>query len=110
MQDFEKIGLFYLGRRYDASARKTTDDLILYDSKDRVDATKLVKVTTDISDESSAPDGVSFGSLWTKERTSSFRTHERIAIIPRRVEVLFDGPRADPADEIQFRSGLVVRA
>jgi len=34
MQDFEKLGLFYLGRSYDAAARKAGDDLILYDSSD----------------------------------------------------------------------------
>ncbi len=32
--DFEKLGVFYLGRRFDAEARTPTDDLVLYDSKD----------------------------------------------------------------------------
>lgn len=35
-QDYEKIGQFYLGRGYDAGAKKVLDDLILYDSKDLV--------------------------------------------------------------------------
>ena len=34
MQDFEKLGAFYLGKRYDLDARKTTEDLLLYDAKD----------------------------------------------------------------------------
>jgi hypothetical protein len=34
MQDFEKLGAFYLGRRFDPDAAKPTDDLVLYDSKD----------------------------------------------------------------------------
>lgn len=34
MQDFEKLGVFYLGRKYDLDARKTCDDLLLYDAKD----------------------------------------------------------------------------
>ncbi|QOV90767.1 ATP-binding protein [Humisphaera borealis] len=34
MQDFEKLGAFYLGREYDLAARKAEDNLILYDSKD----------------------------------------------------------------------------
>src|SRR5689334_13433910 len=34
MQDYEKLGVFYLGRAYDAARGATTDDLILYDSKD----------------------------------------------------------------------------
>jgi hypothetical protein len=34
MQDFEKLGLFYLGRSYDPQAREPRDDLILYDSRD----------------------------------------------------------------------------
>jgi hypothetical protein len=34
MQDYEKLGAFYLGRRYDPDRAKTTDENILYDSKD----------------------------------------------------------------------------
>ncbi len=34
MQDFEKLGAFYLGRRYDLAARKRLDDLLLYDARD----------------------------------------------------------------------------
>jgi len=34
IQEFEKLGLFYLGRRYDIASGKTTNDLVLYDSKD----------------------------------------------------------------------------
>jgi hypothetical protein len=33
-QSYEKLGLFYLGRRYDAAARARQDDPVLYDSKD----------------------------------------------------------------------------
>ena len=36
MQDYEKLGVFYLGKVYDPDKRKVTDDLILYDSKDLV--------------------------------------------------------------------------
>jgi DNA helicase HerA-like ATPase len=36
MQDFEKLGQFYLGRRYDLEANRPTDELLLYDSKDLV--------------------------------------------------------------------------
>ncbi|MGC4085136.1 MAG: hypothetical protein QM736_24220 [Vicinamibacterales bacterium] len=31
--DFEQLGVFYLGRRYDAAAKTPTSDLVLYDSK-----------------------------------------------------------------------------
>ena len=34
MQDFEKLGVFYLGRGYDLAAGKPREDLLLYDSKD----------------------------------------------------------------------------
>ena len=34
MQDYEKLGVFYLGRRWDPKARKTLPELLLYDSKD----------------------------------------------------------------------------
>jgi hypothetical protein len=34
MEEFEKLGLFYLGRTYDLENKKANDDLLLYDSKD----------------------------------------------------------------------------
>ena len=34
--DYEKLGQFYLGREYDLEAKKVTDDLVLYYSKDLV--------------------------------------------------------------------------
>src|SRR6266496_3835112 len=34
MQDFEKLGVFYLGREFDLKNKKTKDALVLYDSKD----------------------------------------------------------------------------
>lgn len=36
MQDYEKLGAFYLGRAYDPARRKAADALVLYDSKDLV--------------------------------------------------------------------------
>src|SRR6476661_8294781 len=36
MQDFEKLGLFYLGREYDAAAGKALETPVLYDSRDLV--------------------------------------------------------------------------
>jgi hypothetical protein len=34
MEDFEKLGIFYLGREYDAEQGKRKDKLLLYESKD----------------------------------------------------------------------------
>ena len=34
MQDFEKLGAFYLGRLYDLNQRQIKDELLLYDAKD----------------------------------------------------------------------------
>ncbi|QDU95674.1 ATP-binding protein [Lignipirellula cremea] len=34
MQDFEKLGAFYLGKQYDMGEKKRLDDLLLYDAKD----------------------------------------------------------------------------
>lgn len=34
MQDFEKMGVFYLGKEYDMGQKKMQDDLVLYKSKD----------------------------------------------------------------------------
>ena len=45
MQDFEKLGIFYLGRRYDAAAKKPMDDLLLYQSKDLVTHAVVVGMT-----------------------------------------------------------------
>ncbi len=36
MEDFEKLGAFYLGRAYDLQAKQLKEDLLLYDSKDLV--------------------------------------------------------------------------
>ena len=49
-------------------------------------------------------------SHWTARARRLFRAHERIPVVPRRAEVLLDRPRADPADQIQLRPGLVVGA
>src|SRR5438105_13930332 len=32
--DYEKLGVFYLGKQYDVATKATRDDLILYDAKD----------------------------------------------------------------------------
>lgn len=45
MQDFEKLGLFYLGRRYDVAAQEPTDELVLYDSRDLVTHAVCVGMT-----------------------------------------------------------------
>lgn len=34
MEDFEKLGVFYLGKSYDIKEKKITDNLTLYDAKD----------------------------------------------------------------------------
>src|SRR5215217_968945 len=44
-QDFEKLGVFYLGRAYDLAAKRSTDELILYDSKDLVTHAVCVGMT-----------------------------------------------------------------
>ena len=45
MQDFEKLGLFYLGRSFDVAAGKATDDLVLYDSRNLVTHAVCVGMT-----------------------------------------------------------------
>jgi hypothetical protein len=45
MQDFEKLGVFYLGRVYDSSVNKPGDNLLLYDSKDLVTHAVCVGMT-----------------------------------------------------------------
>ena len=43
--DFEKLGVFYLGRRFDANTKQPTSDLVLYDSKDLVTHALCVGMT-----------------------------------------------------------------
>ena len=45
MQDFEKLGVFYLGRAYDLARKKRKDDLLLYDSRDLVTHAVCVGMT-----------------------------------------------------------------
>jgi hypothetical protein len=45
MQDFEKLGAFWLGRIHDTAAGLTTDDLLMYDSRDLVTHAVCVGMT-----------------------------------------------------------------
>lgn len=45
MQAYEKLGLFYLGRRYDLAAGKATPEPVLYDSRDLVTHAVCVGMT-----------------------------------------------------------------
>src|SRR5688572_14652423 len=45
MQDFEKLGVFYLGRLHDLKSGKSSDELLLYDSKDLVTHAVCVGMT-----------------------------------------------------------------
>ena len=45
MHDFEKLGAFYLGKRYDMEAEKLTDELVLYDSKDLTTHAVIIGMT-----------------------------------------------------------------
>ncbi len=45
MEDYEKLGTFFLGRIYDMQTAKTRDELLLYDSKDLVTHAVCVGMT-----------------------------------------------------------------
>jgi len=45
MMDFEKLGAFYLGKRFDVGADTLTDDLLLYDSKDLTTHAVIIGMT-----------------------------------------------------------------
>ena len=45
MLDFEKLGAFYLGKRYDADAGDLSDELVLYDSKDLTTHAVIIGMT-----------------------------------------------------------------
>src|SRR5512137_36221 len=45
MQDFEKLGVFYLGREYDLAGKQRKEELVLYDSRDLVTHAVCVGMT-----------------------------------------------------------------
>lgn len=45
MHDFEKLGAFYLGKRYDTDTQKLSEDLVLYDSKDLTTHAVIIGMT-----------------------------------------------------------------
>ena len=45
MHDFEKLGAFYLGKRYDMDADKLTEEFVLYDSKDLTTHAAIIGMT-----------------------------------------------------------------
>ena len=45
MLEFEKLGSFYLGKRYDDGADSLTDDLVLYDAKDLTTHAVIIGMT-----------------------------------------------------------------
>ena len=45
MLDFEKLGAFYLGKRYDMETEKLTEELVLYDSKDLTTHAVIIGMT-----------------------------------------------------------------
>jgi hypothetical protein len=45
MQDFEKLGAFYVGKRYDTDSEILTEDLVLYDSKDLTTHAVIIGMT-----------------------------------------------------------------
>lgn len=45
MQDFEKLGAFYLGKKYDTENHGITDDLTLYDAKDLTTHAVIIGMT-----------------------------------------------------------------
>jgi hypothetical protein len=45
VQDFEKLGAFYLGRPYDIANRKPGDGIVLYDSRDLVTHAAVIGMT-----------------------------------------------------------------
>src|SRR5210317_2583 len=45
MHDFEKLGTFYLGKRYDNEADRLTEEFVLYDSKDLTTHAAIIGMT-----------------------------------------------------------------
>ena len=45
MQDYEKLGVFYLGKRYEAQGGKLGDEPVLYDSRDLTTHAVIIGMT-----------------------------------------------------------------
>jgi hypothetical protein len=45
MSEFEKLGVFYLGKQYDLAAKQRLDDLVLYDAKDLTTHAVIIGMT-----------------------------------------------------------------
>ncbi len=45
MTDYEKLGAFYLGKRFDLASRTRSDDLVLYDAKDLTTHAVIIGMT-----------------------------------------------------------------
>ncbi len=45
MQDYEKLGVFYLGREYDLGAKKLQDNMLLYNARDLVTHAVVIGMT-----------------------------------------------------------------
>ena len=45
MQDFEKLGAFYIGKRVDTETDKLTDEFVLYDAKDLTTHAVIIGMT-----------------------------------------------------------------
>jgi hypothetical protein len=45
MNEYEKLGVFYLGKEYEVASRKRRDDLLLYDSKDLTTHAVIIGMT-----------------------------------------------------------------
>src|SRR5210317_2184984 len=45
MHDFEKLGTFYLGKRYDNEADRLTEEFVLYDAKDLTTHAVIIGMT-----------------------------------------------------------------
>ncbi len=45
VQNFEKLGAFYLGKRFDTEADRLTEELVLYDAKDLTTHAVIIGMT-----------------------------------------------------------------
>ena len=45
IQDFEKLGAFYLGKRFDETSDKLVEDMVLYDAKDLTTHAVIIGMT-----------------------------------------------------------------
>jgi hypothetical protein len=92
MQDYEKLGVFYLGRPFDLAAKKPREGLLLYDSKSFAAPAEALRQDADFLRERVATTATSLLALLGIE-ADPLRSHEHILHNPTILDAAWKADR-----------------